>query len=99
MTLSESFVLVSFTLFSFADLRYRLVPGIELFFLGTILIDSTCHSPTNRLDPVRLCMGTVPISTQLACVAAFVLSTCLAGPAHRIWISKGINRPGRLACH
>ncbi len=38
MTLSESFALVSFTLFSFADLRYRLVPGIELFFLGTILL-------------------------------------------------------------
>ena len=38
MTLAESFALASFTLFSFADLRYRLVPGIELFFLGTILI-------------------------------------------------------------
>ena len=38
MSLSESFAVVSFTLFSFADLRYRLVPGIELFFLGTILI-------------------------------------------------------------
>jgi hypothetical protein len=38
MTLSESFVLVSFTLFSLADLRYRLVPGIEFFFLGTIVL-------------------------------------------------------------
>ena len=38
MTLTESFALVSFTLFSFADLRYRLVPGIELFLLGTILL-------------------------------------------------------------
>ena len=38
MTLSESFALVSFALFSFADLRYRLVPGIELFLLGTILL-------------------------------------------------------------
>ena len=38
MTLAESFALASFTLFSLADLRYRLVPGIELFFLGTILI-------------------------------------------------------------
>ncbi len=38
MSLSESFAVVSFTLFSFADLRYRLVPGIELFFLGTILL-------------------------------------------------------------
>jgi hypothetical protein len=38
MNLAESFALVSFTLFSFADLRYRLVPGIELFFFGTILL-------------------------------------------------------------
>ena len=38
MTLTESFALVSFALFSFTDLRYRLVPGIELFFLGTILL-------------------------------------------------------------
>ena len=38
MTLNESFALVSFTLFSFADLRYRLVPGIELFLFGTILL-------------------------------------------------------------
>ncbi len=38
MTLTESFALASFTLFSFADLRYRLVPGIELFLCGTILL-------------------------------------------------------------
>lgn len=38
MTLTESFALASFTLFSLADLRYRLVPGIELFLLGTILL-------------------------------------------------------------
>ena len=38
MTLTESFALLSFTLFSIADLKYRLVPGIELFFLGTILL-------------------------------------------------------------
>ena len=38
MTLTESFALASFALFSFADLRYRLVPGIELFLLGTVLL-------------------------------------------------------------
>ena len=38
MTLTESYALLSFTIFSVADLRYRLVPGIELFFLGTILL-------------------------------------------------------------
>lgn len=38
MTLAETFALVSLSLFSFADLRYRLVPGIEVFLLGTILL-------------------------------------------------------------
>jgi hypothetical protein len=38
MTLTETFALVSFSLFSYADLRYRLVPGIEVFLLGTILM-------------------------------------------------------------
>ena len=38
MSLPESFVLISFTMFSFADLRYRLVPGIELFLFGSILL-------------------------------------------------------------
>ena len=38
MTLTETFALASFTLVSFADLRYRLVPGIEIFLLGTVLL-------------------------------------------------------------
>jgi hypothetical protein len=38
MTLTETFALVSFSLFSYADLRYRLVPGIEAFLIGTILL-------------------------------------------------------------
>ena len=38
MTLTETFALVSFSIFSYADLRYRLVPGIEVFLLGTILL-------------------------------------------------------------
>ncbi|MBV6391250.1 MAG: hypothetical protein KPEEDBHJ_00458 [Anaerolineales bacterium] len=38
MTLTETFALVSFSLFSYADLRYRLVPGIEIFLFGTILL-------------------------------------------------------------
>ncbi len=38
MTLTETFALVSFSLFSYADLRYRLAPGIEVFLLGTILL-------------------------------------------------------------
>jgi hypothetical protein len=38
MTLTETFALVSFSIFSYADLRYRLVPGIEVFLLGAILL-------------------------------------------------------------
>ena len=38
MTLTETFALISFSLFSYADLRYRLVPGIEVFLFGTILL-------------------------------------------------------------
>ena len=38
MTLAETFALVSFSIFSYADLRYRLVPGIEFFLFGTILL-------------------------------------------------------------
>ncbi len=38
MTLAESFALASFALFSFGDLRYRLVPGIEVFFIGSALL-------------------------------------------------------------
>lgn len=38
MTLSEAFALTSFALFSLADLRTRLVPGIEWFFAGAILL-------------------------------------------------------------
>ena len=38
MTLAETFALVSFSIFSYADLRYRLVPGIEVFLFGTLLL-------------------------------------------------------------
>ena len=38
MTLAETFALVSFSIFSYADLRYRLLPGIEVFLFGTILL-------------------------------------------------------------
>ena len=38
MTLVESFALASLALFSYADLRYRLVPGFEIFLIGSILL-------------------------------------------------------------
>ena len=44
MTTTELFAVASFTLFSFADLRYRLVPAIEIFF-GAALILALPESP------------------------------------------------------
>lgn len=38
MTLTEALIILSLGLFSYADLRYRLVPGIEFFFLGAVLL-------------------------------------------------------------
>ena len=38
MTLAETFALVSFSIFSYAELRYHLVPGIEVFLFGTIIL-------------------------------------------------------------
>lgn len=35
------FWLLSFALFSVADLRYRLVPAIELFFLASIFVSAS----------------------------------------------------------
>ena len=69
MTITESFALVSFTLFSVADLRYRLVPGIELFLLGTILL-------TLPVAPVQT--GII----LMACIWGLLrnLSGCLALP-------------------
>ena len=38
MTSTELFAVASFTLFSFADLRYRLVPAIEIFFGAALVL-------------------------------------------------------------
>jgi hypothetical protein len=39
------FWLLSFALFSFADLRYRLVPAIEIFFLASLFIAASGSLP------------------------------------------------------
>ncbi len=49
MSLPQSFALVSFALFSLADLRYRLVPGIEWFLLGAFLLILPSHPLQSRL--------------------------------------------------
>jgi hypothetical protein len=38
MTATELFAVASFALFSFADLRYRLVPAIEIFFGAALIL-------------------------------------------------------------
>jgi hypothetical protein len=38
MFTTEVFVITAFVLFSLADLRYRVVPGIEIFFLSAVLL-------------------------------------------------------------
>ena len=38
MTATELFAVASFMLFSFADLRYRLVPAIEIFFVAALVL-------------------------------------------------------------
>lgn len=48
LALPEYFAVTALALFSFADLRTRVVPGIELFFLASILISA----PANPLATV-----------------------------------------------
>ena len=45
MTDATLFWLLSFALFSFADLRYRLVPAIEIFFLASLFIAASGSLP------------------------------------------------------
>ena len=45
MTDATPFWLLSFALFSFADLRYRLVPAIEIFFLASLFIAASGSLP------------------------------------------------------
>ena len=55
MTTTEVFALTSFTLFSFSDLRYRLVPGIELFLFGSVLL----AFPVNPLQTTLVVLACV----------------------------------------
>jgi len=44
-TNATPFWLLSFALFSFADLRYRLVPAIEIFFLASLFMAAPASLP------------------------------------------------------
>jgi hypothetical protein len=53
LALPEYFAVTALTLFSVADLRTRLVPGIEAFFLGAILI----AAPTQPLPTLLVVLA------------------------------------------
>lgn len=53
LALPEYFAVTSLAIFSLADLRYRLAPGIEAFFLASILISV----PTNPLGTAMVVMA------------------------------------------
>jgi hypothetical protein len=53
-TTAEYFVVTSLALFSFSDLRCRVVPGIEAFFLAAVLI-AVPGSPLNTALVVIAC--------------------------------------------
>lgn len=50
----EYFIVTALALFSFSDLRYRLVPGIEAFFLASVLL-ALPSSPLNTALIVAAC--------------------------------------------
>jgi hypothetical protein len=57
MSLAEYFAVTALTLFSVADLRTRLVPGIEVFFLASVLISAPNHLLTTTLVVLAFAWG------------------------------------------
>jgi hypothetical protein len=89
MTLTETFALVSFSLFSYADLRYRLVPGIEIFLFGTILL-------TFPATPIQT--GIVLLACGWSIFRNLSGWFALPGTAYRLWISQRHYWQSRPAC-
>lgn len=57
LALPEYFAVTALTLFSFADLRTRLVPGIELFFLAAVLIAAPANPVVVSLVVLAVAWG------------------------------------------
>lgn len=57
LALPEYFAVTALALFSFADLRTRLVPGIEVFFLVLVLISAPDHPLTTILVVLACAWG------------------------------------------
>ena len=53
LTTSELIYAVSFTLYSISDLRYRVAPAIEVFFIAAALLTA----PTNPLNTILVVMA------------------------------------------
>ncbi len=57
LALPEYFAVTALTLFSLAELRTRLVPGIEVFFLASVLISAPAHPLTTTLVVLACAWG------------------------------------------
>lgn len=57
LALPEYFAVTALALFSVADLRTRLVPGIEAFFLASVLISAPTHPLTTILVVLAFAWG------------------------------------------
>ncbi len=57
LALPEYFAVTALALFSFADLRTRLVPGIEVFFLASVLISAPARPLTTILVVLAFAWG------------------------------------------
>lgn len=57
LALPEYFAVTALALFSFADLRTRLVPGIEVFFLASVLLSAPTQPLTTLLVVLAFAWG------------------------------------------
>ncbi|RPJ40686.1 MAG: hypothetical protein EHM21_14295 [Chloroflexi bacterium] len=87
MTLSEAFALTSFALFSISDLRTRLVPGIEWFFTGAILLTLPASPIQTGLVVLAASWGLLRNRSGLLALPLFFYSAAwpvlLTGYGHR----------------
>ena len=95
--LPEYFAVTALTLFSVADLRTRLVPGIEAFFLASVLIAAPAIRLTTTLVVLAFAWGWLSIHPGLAGPAPAVPALHLAGAADRVWRATGSGGPRRPA--
>ena len=84
MTLSEAFALTSFALFSLSDLRTRLVPGIEWFFAGAILLTLPASPVQTGLVVLATGWGLFRSGSGFLALPLLFYPTSVAGAADRL---------------